>query len=113
MGTGKTSVGQLLAERLGWPFVDLDDRIVAAAGKPISVIFAEDGEQAFRDLETLACQAIGSESGLIIATGGGAVLRPANREALAAAGVVICLEATPEAILGRVGSGADRPVLGT
>jgi shikimate kinase / 3-dehydroquinate synthase len=112
MGTGKTSVGRLVAERLGWQFVDLDERIEAAAGKPVPAIFAEDGEPAFRDLETAACRAVGAESGLVIATGGGAVLRCANRDALIASGTLICLEASPEAILRRVGTGAGRPVLG-
>ena len=101
-----------MAERLGWPFVDLDERIATAAGKPVPAIFAEDGELAFRDLETAACREVARETGLVVATGGGAVLRATNREALTSGGTVVCLEATPEAILQRVGSGTDRPMLG-
>jgi shikimate kinase / 3-dehydroquinate synthase len=112
MGTGKTTAGRLVADRLGWQFVDLDDRIARAAGKPIPAIFAEDGEQAFRDLETAACRAIEAERNLVVATGGGAVLRAENRAALERAGAVICLEASPEAILARVGDDPDRPMLG-
>ncbi len=112
MGAGKTSVGQLVAERLGLTFVDLDDRIAAAAGKSIPAIFAEDGEAAFRDLESAACREVGAAAGLVVATGGGAALRASNREALLLAGTVICLEAAPEAILERVGGAGERPMLG-
>ena len=112
MGTGKTSVGQVVAQRLGWHFVDLDERIAASAGKPVPAIFAEDGELVFRDLETAACRDLCDELGLVVATGGGAVMRAANREALLSSGTVICLEAAPEAILQRVGNGTDRPMLG-
>ena len=112
MGTGKTTVGRALADRLGWRFVDLDDRIAERAGKSVPAIFEEDGEAAFRDLETAVCRQIASERGLVVATGGGAVLRAANREALEKAGTVICLEATPDTILERVGAGNDRPMLG-
>ncbi len=112
MGTGKTSVGRLLARRLGWRFLDLDERIEAVAGKPVPAIFAEDGEHAFRELETEACRGLETSTGLVVATGGGAVLRATNREALLAAGTVVCLEASPETILERVGAGGGRPVLG-
>ena len=112
MGTGKSSVGRLVAARLGWPFVDLDERIATAAGMSVPEIFANDGETVFRDLETAACEGVSAASGLVIATGGGAVLRAANRQALSAGGLVICLEASPEAILQRLGSASDRPVLG-
>lgn len=112
MATGKSSVGRLVAERLGRPFVDLDERIAAQAGKAIPEIFAQDGEAAFRDLEAAACAWAGEQSGLVIATGGGAALRQANRDALMARGVVICLEATPEAILERLDGATDRPMLG-
>ncbi|MCU0507139.1 MAG: 3-dehydroquinate synthase [Anaerolineae bacterium] len=112
MGTGKSTAGRILAEQLGWTFVDLDERIARSAGKAIPAIFAEDGEQAFRDLETDACRSLVEESRLVVATGGGAVLRAANREALEAAGTVICLEAASDAILQRVGKDAGRPMLG-
>ncbi|MGQ9766545.1 MAG: 3-dehydroquinate synthase [Anaerolineae bacterium] len=111
MGTGKTSVGRYVAERLGRPFVDLDEVIAQRAGKPIPRIFAEDGEPAFRALEAAVCSELREPAGLVIATGGGAVVNPANREALAAGGVLICLDAAPEAILARVGKGSDRPML--
>lgn len=111
MGTGKTSVGRMVAERLDRPFVDLDDVIVARAGKPIPRIFAEDGEPAFRALEAAVCAEMREAAGLVVAAGGGAVVDPANREALAAGGLVICLEAAAEAILARVGGDGGRPLL--
>ena len=111
MGTGKTAVGREVAARLGRPFVDLDDLIVQRAGKPIPEIFAQDGEPAFRALEAAICADMGASAGLVIATGGGAVVNPASREALTAGGTVICLETDLETILQRVGQGDDRPML--
>lgn len=111
MGTGKSTVGREIAARTGRPFVDLDDVIVERAGKAIPDIFAQDGEPAFRALEAAVCAEMAAPAGLVIATGGGAVLNPANREALAAGGTLVCLEAAPEMILRRVGSGGERPML--
>jgi shikimate kinase / 3-dehydroquinate synthase len=111
MGTGKTAVGREVAARTGRPFVDLDDLIVQRAGKSIPAIFAQDGELAFRALEAAMCAEMAAPAGLVIATGGGAVVNPANREALAAGGTVICLETDLETILQRVGRGDDRPML--
>ena len=109
MGTGKTAVGREVAARLGRPFVDLDDLIVQRAGKAIPEIFAQDGESAFRALEAATCGEMAAPAGLVIATGGGAVVNPANREALAAGGTVICLEADLETILQRVGRATIGP----
>jgi len=111
MGTGKTSVGREVAGRLGRPFVDLDDLIVARAGKSIPAIFAQDGEPAFRALEAALCREMAEPTGIVLAVGGGAVVDPANRQALAAGGTLICLDATPEAILSRVGHDDNRPML--
>lgn len=111
MGTGKTSIGRVVAERLGRRFVNLDDVIATRAGKPIPAIFAEDGEPTFRVLETAACLELREPQGLVVATGGGAIVNAANREALAAGGLVICLDATPDAILRRVGDDEGRPML--
>ncbi len=111
MGTGKSSTGRVVADRLGWPFIDLDERISARAGKPVARIFAEDGEPAFRQMEAEACQELSEGAGLVVATGGGAVLRAENRAALLSGGIVICLEAAPDAIAGRLKHAIDRPML--
>jgi len=111
MGTGKTTVGKEVAKRLGRQFVDLDDLIAERAGKPIPDIFAQDGEPAFRDLESAVCQELREPAGLVIATGGGAALNPANRAALEAGGGVICLDAAPAAIVRRLAGGNGRPLL--
>ena len=111
MGTGKTVVGKIVAERLGRPFVDLDDQIAARAGKAIPAIFAEDGEAAFRALESAACEELRTPRGLVVAAGGGAVLSARNRTALSAGGMVICLEAAPEALAQRLGEAPGRPML--
>jgi 3-dehydroquinate synthase len=111
MGTGKSSVGREIAAQLGRPFLDLDDLIAERAGKPIPEIFAQDGEAAFRGLEAQACQELRRASGRVVAAGGGAVLDPANREALAAGGAVVCLEAEPAVIARRLAGGNGRPLL--
>jgi len=111
MGSGKTSVGREVARRLGRSFVDLDDLIEQQAGKPVTEIFARDGEEVFRALEAEACRKVSAPAGLVVATGGGAVLSAANREALAAGGTLICLEAEPEILLARLAGADDRPLL--
>lgn len=78
-GCGKSTLGSRLAEKLNRPFVDLDEEIVKAAGKSIPDIFREDGEGAFRDLETAVLRSFTKQSGLILATGGGTVIRAENR----------------------------------
>ena len=77
-GSGKTTIGKLLSEKTGRRFVDADEEIVKLAGKSISEIFEQDGEEVFRDWETKVLEALGKESGLIIATGGGCVTRERN-----------------------------------
>ena len=112
MGTGKTTVGRTVARQLRRPFVDLDDLIVERAGKSIPDIFAQDGEEAFRALEAAVCQEMRTPAGLVVATGGGAVVDPANREALTDGGKVICLQAEPAVIVSRLAGGNGRPLLG-
>lgn len=111
MGTGKTTVGRILARRLGLEFVDTDAIIEAEAGIPITQIFAERGEAHFRDLESAALTAALSRPGRVLSTGGGMLLHAANREALRAAGPTICLTATAEAILERTSPDESRPLL--
>lgn len=111
MGTGKTSVGQVLSARLGMPLVDMDEMIVARQGKPISRIFAEDGEAHFRQLERALVGELAQRSGLIISTGGGIVLNPTNVTDFEATSLVVCLTAQPETILQRVAQETHRPLL--
>lgn len=111
MGTGKTTVGRAVARQLDRPFVDMDVEIATRAGKPIARIFAEEGEGAFRRREAALCAELARRDGLVIATGGGALVDARNRRALARTGVVVCLDATPEAILRRVGADGVRPLL--
>ncbi|MGC9397004.1 MAG: 3-dehydroquinate synthase [Anaerolineae bacterium] len=111
MGTGKTTIGREAAERLARTFVDMDDEIVARAGKPIPCIFAEDGEPAFRAVEAAVCADLSARDGLVIATGGGALVNPANRAVMQRSGVVVCLDAEPDEILRRVGDDDGRPLL--
>ena len=90
-GCGKTSIGQALANKTGREFADTDDRITRTSGKSIPAIFAEDGEEAFRNMETDALKSLCKQSGLIIATGGGIVTRPENQRLIRQNGIVIYL----------------------
>ena len=112
MGTGKTTVGRLLAARLGCAFVDTDEVIVARAGKPIADIFHNEGEARFREMEAAVAEELAGRRGLVIATGGRLLLDPDNAAALGATGPVFCLTAAPEAIMARVAADAvRRPLL--
>jgi 3-dehydroquinate synthase len=111
MGTGKTTVGQLIAQRLGREFIDMDRWIEERAGKSVQAIFAEDGEDRFRAWEAEACEVLSEPRGLIIATGGWALGPQKNREAMQRGGCVICLWAEPEVILARLQGVDDRPLL--
>lgn len=115
MGTGKSQVGRRLAKELNIQFVDTDDLIEKEAGKSIAQIFAQLGEGYFRSLESKVINqlsAIGYQpSAKVIATGGGAIVNPKNLEALKKSGIVICLTASVESILSRIGSSDERPLL--
>jgi len=115
MGCGKTTVGRKLQDLLGYPFLDTDQLIEARTGKTIPEIFARDGEAAFRDLETRVLDELAAQTTArqIIATGGGIVIRPANRELLRNLGCVVWLRAPVATILQRVSRNHDRPLLQT
>jgi shikimate kinase len=100
--TGKTTLAQELARRLGWQWIDADVEIERRAGKTIARIFAEDGEPAFRDLEALVIDDLCQHSRLVLAAGGGAPLRADNREALRRAGTVVWLTAAVDTIFARM-----------
>ncbi len=100
--TGKTTVGRALAQRLGREFIDADDYLVEKAGKTIKEIFADDGEPAFRDLEEKCLAELARRSSLVIAAGGGAVMRQSNVDMMKASGKVILLEADVDTIYSRI-----------
>ncbi len=111
MGTGKTSVGRAVALRLGCPFVDMDEEIEARTGKSVSRIFVEEGEASFRALEAALCRELGAQQGIVVATGGGALVDPANRASFAASSTLVCLQASAAALVSRVRGGEARPLL--
>lgn len=113
MGVGKTTVGRRLADRLGRPFHDSDQMIEARTGRTVREIFADDGEEAFRDLEAqVLLEGLADPTPSVIAGAGGIVLRPENRAALAAhGGRVVWLRAEPSTLVDRVTGGGHRPLL--
>lgn len=110
-GCGKSTVGRHLARQLGRPFVDSDHEIEHTIGGPIRTFFEQQGEAAFRDLEEQAIARLCGQGGTVLATGGGAVLRPANRAALRTQCQVIYLRSTPEELFRRLRHDTQRPLL--
>jgi len=110
-GTGKSSVGRLLAARLGRELVSTDAEIVKRAHRTIPEIVAQEGWEHFRDLESDICRELASRDQLVIDTGGGAILRAQNVEALKKNGTLFWLEASVGTITKRIGRGTQRPSL--
>jgi shikimate kinase len=111
MGSGKTTVGHLAAQRLGWPHLDSDAEVEEATGRSVPEIFATDGEPAFRAAESAALvRALGIEP-VVVSVAGGAVLDAENRRLIASSGTVVWLRADVATLAARVGDGAGRPLL--
>lgn len=112
MGAGKTTVGGLLAERLGWSFVDLDACIEVHAGRTVAQIFAERGEAAFREEECRAAGELSTRWECVLATGGGAWAQPRVRALLAHGGAVasVWLDAALDTLLARLPQDGSRPL---
>jgi shikimate kinase len=111
MGCGKSTVGRQVAGDLGFEFVDTDRLIVDRAGLPIAEIFATEGEAAFRQLEREIIDELGTRKGVVIATGGGAIVDPENFASLKAHALVICLWAGAETLHQRTKHQSHRPLL--
>ena len=111
MGTGKSAVGRRVAALAGASFFEMDAELEQRAGKPISRIFSEDGEPAFRAMESRLAEEWGRKEGAVISCGGGVVLRAENLRALGASGLLVCLTARPEVILERTARSKKRPLL--
>lgn len=113
MGAGKTTVARLLAGRLNRTFIDSDQELEARCGVKVPVIFEIEGEEGFRNREAAILEELTSRSGIVLATGGGAVLRPENRQRLISRGVVIYLRAQPRDLYMRTRHDKNRPLLAT
>lgn len=113
MGAGKTTVGRALAKKLHRRFIDSDHEIEARTGASIPLIFEIEGEEGFRQRETEAIRDLTAQDGIVLATGGGAILKPENRACLKAGGVVIYLRASISSILQRTSHDKNRPLLQT
>ncbi len=113
MGSGKTAVGRQLAERLGIPFLDSDAEIETRTGVDIAYIFEREGEAGFRAREREVIDELTQTAGIVLATGGGAILLPENRERLATRGTVVFLDASIDQQLQRTRRGQHRPLLAT
>lgn len=111
MGTGKSSVGRLLAKERSWNFVDLDELIELKEQRRIVDIFAKDGEAYFRKIEKNILKQVSAQKKFVVACGGGVVLDKGNVRLMKKTGTMICLSATPREILRRVSSNNGRPLL--
>ena len=110
-GCGKSTVGRQLARQLGWRFVDSDHEIERQIGGSIRTFFEQQGELAFRELEQQTIAALTQQGEMVLATGGGAVLRQANRRALKAGCKVVYLRSTPQELFRRLRHDTQRPLL--
>lgn len=113
MGSGKSSAGRILSRTTGWPRFDTDEIISTRFGRPIAEIFAEVGEEKFRDAETDALKGLKAGGPAVVVTGGGIILRPGNIALLRRLGMVAHLEADEETLFRRVSRRTTRPLLQT
>ena len=113
MGCGKSTVGRRLASLTGHRFVDTDDLVVKDQGKNIPAIFAERGEEGFRAIEQNVIAELVGVAGVVLSTGGGAILRESNRESLKKIGIVLWLDAAPDVLFERAMRSGRRPLLQT
>lgn len=113
MGAGKTTIGRALARAMNRDFLDLDHEIVGRCGVSIPVIFDIEGEEGFRNRESMVLEEVAQIDGIVLATGGGAVLREANRAILRRRGIVIYLKASADELYRRVAKDRNRPLLAT
>lgn len=113
MGAGKSTIGRLLAKEIGYPFKDSDREIEARTGADIPWIFDVEGEEGFRQREEAMIAELVLEDGIVLATGGGVVIREANRQALARNGLVVYLRTSVEQQLQRTAKDRQRPLLRT
>ena len=111
MGSGKTVVARQLARLLGMKVIDVDTEIEKSKKMTINEIFKQFGEPRFREIEMETIKQVSENSNVIISTGGGAVLKQENMDAMRGKGVIVCLTAAPETILERTKSTRDRPLL--
>jgi len=111
MGTGKSTVGQIVASMLNFDFLDTDEMIEDISGKRVTDIFASEGEERFREYEKMVVQELKSVKGAVISTGGGLITRPENLASLKEHALIVCLWCSPETIYRRVGHQSHRPLL--
>lgn len=111
MGAGKSTIAKALQRELGFPLVEMDERIVQEQGMSINDIFAQYGELRFRDIESQLVVDLGEQEPSIISCGGGVVVRPQNTQNMKKSGKIVFLTATPETIYERVKNSTDRPIL--
>lgn len=111
MGSGKTTAGRLVADRLGWSYLDSDAEVEHDTGRTVPELFAEEGEAAFRAAESAALRRAVAVDRAVVSVAGGAVLDPGNRALLRRAGTVVWLRARPSTLADRVGDGHGRPLL--
>lgn len=111
MGAGKSTIAKALQRELGFPLVEMDQRIVEEQGMSINDIFAQYGEAHFRDIESQLVIDLGAQEPSIVSCGGGVVVRPENTQNMKKSGRIVFLKATPETIYERVKNSTERPIL--
>lgn len=111
MGTGKSTIARTLQRELGFPLVEMDERIVQEQGMSINDIFAQYGEAHFREIESQLVVDLGKQEPSIVSCGGGVVVRPENTQNMKKSGRIVLLKASPETIFERVKNSTDRPIL--